>query len=82
MCKCQGEDVNLLSLHCAIARELWSMFFSLSGVYWVMPALVLEMLDCWRGQFGSRSFAIIWRAAPLCLMWQIWRNAMLTVLMT
>lgn len=82
MCKCHGEDVNLLFLHCTIARELRSMFFSLLGVYWVMPALVLRMLDCWRGRFGSRSFGMKWRAAPLCLMWQIWRNAMLAALMT
>lgn len=28
----------------------------------------------WRGQKGNRTLMPIWRMAPLCLMWCIWRD--------
>jgi hypothetical protein len=36
-----------------------------------------RVVDCWRGQMGSRSILGVWRIVPLCLMWSIWqkRNA-------
>jgi hypothetical protein len=42
-----------------------------------MPATVLDLLACWRGQLGTRSVIVGWRIAPLCLMWIVWieRNA-------
>jgi hypothetical protein len=43
------------------------------GAQWVMPARVIQ-LDCCRGQMGSHSILDIWRIAPLCLMWSIWRE--------
>ena len=33
MCKRCGESVDNLLLHCPIAYELWSMVFSLFGIY-------------------------------------------------
>ena len=33
MCKRCGELVDKLLLHCPIAYELWSMVFSLFGIY-------------------------------------------------
>ena len=41
-------------LHCAMARELWSMIFLLFGVFWVMSHSMQEM-SSWRGRFGGRS---------------------------
>jgi len=40
-------------LHCSIALELWSMVFTLFGIYWVKPKTVVEFLACWQGKFGS-----------------------------
>ena len=39
-------------LHCPIAYELWSMFFCLFGIHWVMPYKVSEVLASWQGKFG------------------------------
>jgi hypothetical protein len=61
-------------LHCEVARELWNVIFRLFGVEWVMPRRVIELLDCWRGQLGSRSVLAVWRMSLLCLMWSIWRE--------
>jgi hypothetical protein len=47
------------------------LIFRLFGVEWVMPRKVIELLDCWRGQLGSRLVLAVWRMSPLCLMWSI-----------
>ena len=37
MCKSNGESVDHLLLHCPIVFKLWSMMFTLFGIYWAMP---------------------------------------------
>jgi hypothetical protein len=74
MCKKGGEIVDHLLLHCPFAWELWSMVFDLFGVLWVMPRSIVEMLDCWQGNFGKHRNFLIWRVVPHCLMWSIWRE--------
>ena len=66
-----------LLLHCYIAKEVCSMVFSMSGIQWVMPKGVMELLACWQGSFGQYGCIEIWKAIPPCLMWCIWweRNA-------
>jgi len=49
MCKKHGESVDHLLLHCDVARVVWSFFYSLFGVEWVMP---------------SRHFAGSWSCFP------------------
>ena len=52
MCKCHGESVDHLFLHCPIAMDIWAMVFGLFGVSWVMPQSVVGLLACWQGRFG------------------------------
>jgi hypothetical protein len=52
MCKKHGESVDHLLLHCDVARVVWSFFYSLFGVEWVMPSSVLDLLSAW----GTRLF--------------------------
>ena len=52
MCKSNRELVNHLLIHCSIATELWAMVFSLFGIHWVMPKMVVDLLACWQGNFG------------------------------
>jgi hypothetical protein len=59
LCKTSGESIDHLFLHCVVALELWSVFFQLFGVAWVMPHSVSEMLGCWRGQAGNRETAFM-----------------------
>ncbi|KAL0015632.1 hypothetical protein SO802_002701 [Lithocarpus litseifolius] len=44
MCKCNGESVDHLFLHCPVALELWDMVFDSFGVCWVMPKSVVGLL--------------------------------------
>jgi hypothetical protein len=39
-----------------------------------MPRSVKDMLGSWRGQKGNQTLIPIWRMAPLCLMWCVWRE--------
>ena len=41
MCKCNGESVDHLFLHCLVAMDLWSMVLGLFGVSWVMPQCIV-----------------------------------------
>ena len=52
MCKCNGESVDHLLLHCLVATDLWFMVLGLFGVSWVMPKSVVELLAFWLGRFG------------------------------
>ena len=46
MSKRSGETIDYLLLHCFMARELWTMVFSLFKVQWIMPKSVLLLLAC------------------------------------
>ena len=74
MCKCNGEFVDHLLLHCPIASDLWSMILGYFGVYWVMPKYVVELLVCWQGRCGRHWNGHIWMVISHCLMWCIWRE--------
>ena len=51
MCKCNGESIDHLFLHCPIAMDLWAMVFSLFGAsmlarqIWSLSKWVY-MVDC------------------------------------
>jgi hypothetical protein len=47
MCKCNGESVNHLLLHCDVAYALWSALFTRFGLSWVIPRRVSDLFACW-----------------------------------
>ena len=65
MCRCSGETVNHLLLHCTAAREIWSYVFRLFGVDWVILGCVLDLVAGWRNWFGKQSLEV-WNLVPLC----------------
>lgn len=42
--------------------------------WWVMPRRVVDLLFCWKGEFGGRQFIDVWEAIPLCIIWIIWKE--------
>ena len=74
MCKSSGESVNHLLLHCPLAQDLWNLVFTLFGISWVMPRGVEDLFACWFGIRGNPNSGAIWKAAPHCLMWCLWRE--------
>jgi len=73
MCKKTGESVDHLLLHCDVASALWSSLFSRFGMSWVMPIRVINLLSCW-WSFGRSRSAVVWKMAPICLFWCLWRE--------
>ena len=73
MCKCNGESIDHLFLHCPVAMNLWSMILGLFGVNWVMPQSIVGLLACWQGWLGRHQNGHIWIIVPHCLMWCLWR---------
>ena len=65
MCKCNGESIDHLLLHCLIASDLWSMISVLFQVSWVMLKSVVELLACWQGHFGHLRNGHIWMVIPI-----------------
>ena len=74
LCGAAEESINHLLIHCTKARILWDLLFNLFGALWILPSSVKEILLGWHGQFVGNKWVKVWRAAPLCLFWTIWRE--------
>jgi hypothetical protein len=35
---------------------------------------VIDLMACWKSQRGNKMVMKVWRMAPLCLMWSIWKE--------
>lgn len=53
------EECQPCVSHYAVARELWMLMLSLMRVPWVIPILVLGLLESWRRWNGGRSMGTI-----------------------
>ena len=71
MCRCNGEYMDYLLLHCVLAHALWVYMFQIFGIQWVMPGSVASLLFCWRNWLGKYR-SNIWNLVPSCLMWIVW----------
>jgi hypothetical protein len=74
MCKKHGEFVDHLLLHCDVARVVWSYFYSLFRVEWVMLSSVLDLLSGWGTLLGRGPTICIWKQVPLCVLWGLWHE--------
>ena len=74
LCKVEEETSNHLILFCKKATMLWSLLFSLFDVQWVLHSSIKRNLIAWHGAFVSKRKEKAWRAAPLCLMWTLWKE--------
>ena len=68
------ESTDHILVHCDKARVLWDLLFSLFRVFWVMQSIVRETLLGWHSSFVGRKRTKVWRAAPLCFFWTIWKE--------
>ena len=73
MCRCEGETVDHLLLHCSVVQKLWNFVFASFHIHWVLPRRVVDLLFGWRNWFGKHH-SHIWNLIPLCLMWTVWRE--------
>uniref|UniRef100_A0A2N9EED7 Reverse transcriptase zinc-binding domain-containing protein n=1 Tax=Fagus sylvatica TaxID=28930 RepID=A0A2N9EED7_FAGSY len=78
MCRCDGETVEHLLLHCSAAQRLWNFVFASFRVHWVLPRKVVDLLFGWYNWFG-KNHSHIWNLIPMCLMWTVWRERNLRI---
>ena len=73
LCRCSGENVAHLLLHCLVVRELWNYVFRQFGVDWVISGSILDHMADWRNWFGKHDLDV-WNLVPACVMWSLWRE--------
>jgi hypothetical protein len=74
LCTAGGESPDYLLLHSTFSQDIWSLVFCLFGISWVMLDKVVDLLACWKGDFGKSQLALVWGAVPHCVMWLLWRE--------
>ena len=74
LCKEEEETNDHLFLFCNKVSMLWNLIFSLFGVQWVLHSTMRGNLLGWNDAFVGQRRAKAWRAAPLCLMWTLWKE--------
>jgi hypothetical protein len=74
LCKKSGESIDHLLFHYEVTQDILSYILILFGVEWIIPQTALELLKSWRAAIGCGHAKEIWRLAPLCLLWCIWRE--------
>ena len=73
LCQMHEESIDHILLHYAKIRTLWGMFFTFSGVQWVMPMSVRATLLGWDVSFVGKKRREVWRVGPLCIFWTVWK---------
>jgi hypothetical protein len=55
MCKCSGETVDHLLIHCQVARRLWCWILRAFGISWVFSGNVRDLLFSWWNGLGRHA---------------------------
>ena len=61
-------------VHYPKARILWELILTIFGIGWVFPFSVRQVLLAWQGTQVGKKRKKVWKAAPLCLVWTVWRE--------
>ena len=73
LCQAHEKSIDHLLLHCEKTREVWKLFFTLFGVFWVFPSSVRETLLGWNKAWVGKKRRIVWKVGPLCFFWLVWK---------
>ena len=68
------SSIDHILIQCSRARVLWELSFALFGVTWVLPFSVRDTLIGWRGFNLGKKSRKVWKTAPLCLFWAVWKE--------
>ena len=55
-------------------RNLWEGFIDIAGAGWVCPCSVKDLVVEWSCFPISKKVRKVWMAAPLYLIWEIWKE--------
>ena len=74
LCCEEEESIDHILIHCTRARVIWELLFALFGVTWVLPFSVRDTLIGWCGFNLGKKRRKVWKAAPLCPFWAVWKE--------
>jgi len=61
-------------LHCPEAFGLWSLFFSIFGLNWVMPQNLREAYVSWSHWKVDKTIKKTWLMMPAAIFWSLWKE--------
>ncbi|RVW93915.1 putative mitochondrial protein [Vitis vinifera] len=74
LCCEEEESIDHILIDCTRARVIWELLFALFGVTWVLPFSVRDTVIGWCGFNLGKKRRKVWKAAPLCLFWAVWKE--------
>ena len=74
LCCEEEETIDHILIHCTRSRVLWELLFALFGVAWVISFSVRDTLLGWRGFYLGKKRRKVWKTAPLCIFWVVWKE--------
>ena len=74
LCCEEEESIDHILIQCSKARVLWELLFTLFGVSWVLPYSVRDTLSGWSGFNMGKKRIKVWKAAPSCIFWAVWKE--------
>ena len=72
-CKAE-ENLEHLRIHCPAVWSQWAALISISGLDWACPLRARDLLLGWNLVPIRNKARKLWKAAPLCLFWAIWKE--------
>ncbi|RVX11584.1 LINE-1 retrotransposable element ORF2 protein [Vitis vinifera] len=74
LCCEEEKSIDHILIQCSKARVLWELLFALFGVTWVLPYSVRDTLSGWSGFNMGKKRRKVWKTAPLCIFWAVWKE--------
>ena len=74
LCKESEELVDHILIHFVKTRELWTFLLAFFGVTWLFPNSVRNLLLQWKVKGLPKKIRAVWRLAPICLFWCVWKE--------
>ena len=73
-CRKNEEELEDLLVHCLKIWGLWAALTSVTRAAWGCPQTVRDLLFCCSTFLVRKHARKIWKAAPLSLIWVIWKE--------
>ena len=74
LCGKAEEELNHLLIHCPLIWGLWEDLISIPSLAWVCPFSHKDLFLGWTFFSIRKRARKLWRSAPLCLLWAIWKE--------
>ncbi|GMI73152.1 hypothetical protein like AT3G09510 [Hibiscus trionum] len=71
-CSVKEESVPHLFLYCYSTWEIWSWFFRVWNLFWVLPCDISSLLMQWGDLKPPSVPPLLWKLIPIAIFWSTW----------